>query len=67
MIVFEIHCNFFIVLPTRLKACRSVDLFFFVFYKTKYNPLSPPKKRARLRGLARSVFNFFHLLFLACL
>ena len=29
MIVFRIHCNFFIVLPIRLKACRSNGFFFF--------------------------------------
>ena len=29
MIVFRVHCNFFIVLPIRLKACRSNGFFFF--------------------------------------
>ena len=28
MIVFEIHCNFFIVLPVRLKTCISNGFFF---------------------------------------
>ena len=28
-IVFEIHCNLFIVLPIRLKIYRSIDFFFF--------------------------------------
>ena len=29
MTVFSIHCNFFTVLPIRLKTCRAV---FFLFY-----------------------------------
>ena len=29
MMVFGIHCNFFIVLPNRLKTCRSNDFLFF--------------------------------------
>ena len=29
MIVFGIHCNFLIVLPTQLKTCRSNGSFFF--------------------------------------
>ena len=28
MIVFGIHCNFFIFLPIRLKTCRSNNLLF---------------------------------------
>ena len=48
MIVFGIHCNFFIVLPIRLKTCRSS--FFVLFYKAK---CSRPKNRVRLRGFAR--------------
>ena len=27
MIVFEIHCNFFIALPIQLKTCRSNGFF----------------------------------------
>ena len=41
IIVFGIHCNFFIVLPARLKTCRSN--IFFVFQQGK-------KFLARLRG-----------------
>ena len=29
MIVFGIHCNFFIVLPIRLETCRSNIFLFF--------------------------------------
>ena len=29
MIVFGIQCNFFIVLPNRLKTCRLIGVFFF--------------------------------------
>ena len=47
MIAYGIHCNFFIVLPIRLKTCRSNGFF---FYKAK---CARPKNGARLRGLAR--------------
>ena len=30
MIVFRIYCNFFIVLPIRLKTCRSDGFFRFL-------------------------------------
>ena len=49
MIVLRILCNFFNVLPIRLKTCRS--LFSFVFCKSKY---AYPKNWARLRGFTRS-------------
>ena len=49
IIVFGILCNFFNVLPIRLKIWRS--LFSFVFYKTKY---ARPKNWARLRGFSHS-------------
>ena len=47
MIVLGIHCNFFTVLPIRLKTCRSNGFF---FYKAQF---ARPKNRARLKGLAR--------------
>ena len=47
MIAFGIHCNFFIVLPIRLKTCRSNDFLFF----TRQNVRARPKNRARLKGL----------------
>ena len=43
MKVFRTNCNFFIVLPIRLKTCRSNGFFFF----TKQN------LRARVRNLSR--------------
>ena len=49
IIVFKIHCNFFIVLTIRLKTCRSNS--FFVFWKAK---CAHPKNRACLWGFARS-------------
>ena len=36
MIVFGIQCNFFIVLPNRLKTCRLIDLFFYVRLSALY-------------------------------
>ena len=48
MIVFEIHCNFFIVLPIRLKTCRSKE-FFKIFYKAN--------KRARKIGRVSEVLH----------
>ena len=35
MIVLGIHCNFFIVLPTWLKTCRSNAFFFFTRQKMR--------------------------------
>ena len=49
IIVLGILCNFFNVLPIRLKICRS--LFSFLFYNAKY---ARPKDWARLRGFSRS-------------
>ena len=46
MIVFGIHCNFFIVLPKRLKTCRLMDFF-------KKEKFARPKNRVRLKGFAR--------------
>ena len=50
MIVFGNDCKFFIVLPIRLKTCRSND--FFLFYKAKCLrgfalPSNPDRHRAR--------------------
>ena len=44
MIVFRIHCNFFIVLPIRLKTYRSVFLFFIrqIGRARKIGPPIPP-------------------------
>ena len=50
MIVFGIHCNFFIDLPIRLKTCRSDVLFPFDKAKCKR-----PKNRVRLRGFPRPI------------
>ena len=35
MTVFGIHCNFFIVLPIRLKTCRCISLLFFTKQNTR--------------------------------
>ena len=45
MIAFEIHCNFYIVLPIWLKTCRSNSFFCFLHSKN-----CAPKKSRRLRG-----------------
>ena len=47
IIVFVIHCNFFIVLPIRLKTCGSNV---FSFYKAK---CARPKNQGHLRGCVR--------------
>ena len=61
MIVFGIHCNFLIVLPIRLKTCRSNV---FSLYKAKCARL---KNRARLyqhqaSNLSRPVYARNHFL-----
>ena len=48
MIMFGIHCNVFIVLPIRLKTCRTNGFLFFNKAKRAH-----PKNWARLRGFAR--------------
>ena len=50
MIVFGILCNFLIVVPNRLKTCRS-DVF-FLFYNANCERL---KIQVRLRGFARLI------------
>ena len=50
MIVFGIHCNFFIVLRYRLKTYRSNDFSCFQGKSAR------PKSRARLRGFSRQFF-----------
>ena len=50
MIVFGILCNFLIVVPNRLKTCRS-DVF-FLFYNANCERL---KTQVRLRGFARLI------------
>ena len=52
MIVFGIHCNFFTVLPIRLKTCRSN-----VFLQDK---MRAPKKSSacRTRDFSRPAENF---------
>ena len=47
MIVFGIHWNFFIVLPIRLKTCRSNGVFL-------QGRMCAPEFRARFRGFTRS-------------
>ena len=47
MIVFEIHCNFFIVLPNRL-----IGQYFFLCSKAE---CARPKNLVRLRDFARPV------------
>ena len=68
MIVFEIHCNFFIALPIGLKICRSKVCFFFT------RQMCVPKKsgasqrfcepsalyRNRARNFSRPVLCFPH-------
>ena len=56
MIVFGIHCNFFIVLPIRLKTCSFNG--FFNFYKAK---CACQKNQAGLRGFARPTTPDWHL------
>ena len=48
MIVFEIHCTFFIALPIRLKTCRC-NVFPLLYKEKSVNP----KNRACLSGFAR--------------
>ena len=69
MIVFGIHCNFFIVLIIRLKTCRPNGLFFFTrqmcgpgksglsqrFYKPERGP--SPNWRSICPGLL-NIFSF---------
>ena len=53
MMVFRINCNFFIVLPIRLKTCRLNRFFFFTtwsmraFYR-KVSQMFCAPERARL-------------------
>ena len=56
MIVFGIHCNFFIDLHIQLKTCRSVLFFFLFFFFTIQNVCS--QFWALLRGFARPSAQF---------
>ena len=56
MIVFGIHCNFFIVLPIRLKTCSFNG--FFNFYKAK---CACQKNQEGLRGFALPTAPDWHL------
>ena len=61
--VFGIHCNFFIVLPIRLKTYRSnvvvVVVFFFVFFRAQARPIGNFSRPDRIRIFLLKVFNPF--------
>ena len=51
MIVFGIHCNLFIVLPIRLKTCRSNDFLLFCFVFCFFT--RPPEKLGTSKKFCR--------------
>ena len=48
MIVFGIHCNFFIVLPIRLKPCRSNGFLCFTMQNVRARKLSTSQRFSEL-------------------
>ena len=60
MIVFGIHCNFFIVLPTRLKTCRSNGFLFFTRQNVRARKVGRVSEvlrtRARPVGMAYAIY-----------
>ena len=55
MIVFGIHCNIFIVLPIRLKTCRSNAFFFFIRRNVRARKIGRVSEilRAQVRNFSR--------------